>query len=221
MNYDESVATPNNLYISGLLSDSSLLVEQTGRGGGYAMKVHPVIGYYWLRMPLCAITDRQVKVADVIRDEGKMLTHIDRIDSFDHPQVRQFFRNTLPPKSVYRNDPIFHAVNEIATRNGIICVERLAKRHFMSVRTFHRHFIEKVGLSPKAYAKIWQLQYAMKLIQQRPELSLERLSYAAGYYDAAHLAGDFKTRVSLPPTTYRQYINPLSQQYLGAAQSLL
>ena len=219
-NYDQSVARPNHLYISGLFSESSLIVHQTGVGGGYALKLHPVIAYHLLKQPLWQLTDRQVRLCEVIADHGAFLDRVEanyRIDSFGHPQVMQFFLEVLPPKALYLNDPIYHAVNDIAESNGIVDVRRLAKRYFLTERTLHRHFLQKVGLSPKAYAKIWQVEYAMKLIQRQPEASLEQICFATGYYDVAHLARDFKNKVSLPPTQHQRFINPLSQQYLQAS----
>ena len=155
---------------------------------------------------------------------GTYLEHVEatyRIASYDHPEVRRFLIRSLPPKVTYQSDPIYHAVNEIAERNGIVDVPAMAKRYYMSERTFRRQFLLKVGLAPKAYAKIWQLRYAMDLIKKRPETCLEQISYAAGYYDVAHLAHDFKSKVSLPPSRHQGYLNPLSQQYLGDCPGFL
>ena len=218
LNYDGSITRPNHLYISGLFSESSLVVRQTGNGGGYAMKIHPVIGYYLLRRPMTELVDRQIRLCQAMEGHGPLLEHVEatyRITSFNHPEVRRFLIGSLPPKEAYRSDPIYHAVNEIAEHNGIIDVHAMAKRYFMSERTFRRQFLLKVGLAPKSYAKIWQIRYAMDLIQQRPQTCLEQISFAAGYYDVAHLAHDFKSRVSLPPSRHQGYLNALSQQYLG------
>ena len=221
-NYDQSVARPNHLYVSGLFSESSLVVQQTGVGGGYALKLHPVIAYHFLKRPLWQLTDRQVRLCEAVADHGLFLEGVESsylVDTFDHPQVIQFFLQALPPKSLYLKDPIYHAVNDIAESNGIVDIHRLSKRYFMTERTLHRHFLQKVGLSPKAYAKIWQVEYAMKLIRRQPEANLEQISFAAGYYDGAHLARDFKQKVSLPPMQHQHFINPLSQQYLEASSA--
>lgn len=223
LNYDRSVTRSNHMYISGLLSKSSLLVRQFGNGDGYAMKVHPVIGYHFLKIPMHELTDRQIRVCHLIDKHGRFLEKLEadyKIDSFDHPHVKKFFLDALPPKSAYINDPIYHAVNLIAGRRGRISVKKLARWFHMSKRTLRRQFLLKVGLSPQAYAKIWQIQYAMELIQLNPKSSLSKIAYQAGYYDVAHLARDFKTRVSLPPSKFYQDINPLSQNYLDAPESL-
>lgn len=223
LNYDRSVTRPNHMYISGLFSKSSLLVQQFGTGGGYAMKVHPVIGYHFLKTPMHELTDRQIRLCHIVDKHGRTLENLEddyKIDSFDHPRVKQFFIDALPPKEAYINDPIYHAVNLIADRRGQISVEKLAAQFHMSKRTLRRQFLLKVGLSPQAYAKIWQVQYAMELIMRNPKSSLPEIAFKAGYYDTAHLARDFRNRVSLSPSELHQDINPLSQDYFNALSSL-
>lgn len=222
MNYDQSVAIPNHMYITGLFSESSLVVRQLGHGGAFAMKVHPVIGYHFLKTPMHELTDRQIRVCKLIESCGRFLEKVEddyEINSFENPYVQRFFIEALPPKSIYRNDPVYHAVNEIMRRKGNIKVRDLARQFCMSERTLHRQFLLKVGLSPQAYAKIWQIEYAMELIRRRPGEGLEQVAFDAGYYDVAHMARDFRNKVSLPPSELHDNINPLAQQYLNASGS--
>jgi AraC-like DNA-binding protein len=217
LNYEGSVTRPNHLYISGLFTDSSLNISQTGTGGGYAMKIHPVVGYHFLKIPLCELLNRQVRICHIIDLKGHFLEKVEsdyEITSFDNPHVNQFFEEVLPPKTLFLNDPIYHAVNSIIQKRGVISVKKLAEQCFMSRRTLNRQFQLKVGLSPQAYAKIWQIQYAMKLIQQNPTCSLTEIAFKAGYYDVAHLARDFRNKVALPPSEFSHDINPLSQNFL-------
>ncbi|MDZ7658151.1 helix-turn-helix domain-containing protein [Fodinibius sp.] len=217
LNYEGSVTRPNHLYISGLFTDSSLHISQTGRGGGYAMKVHPVVGYHFLKIPMYEMLNRQIRICQIIDLKDRFLEKTEsdyEITSFEDPHVNHFFEKALPPKSAYQNDPIYHAVNSIIKKRGLISVKKLAKQCFMSRRTLNRHFLLKVGLSPQAYAKIWQVQYAMELIRRYPKASLAEIAFKAGYYDVAHLARDFRTKVALPPSTLSQGINRLSQNYL-------
>jgi len=223
LNYEKSITCPNHLYISGLFTDSSLHISQTGSGGGYAMKVHPVVGYHFLKIPMWELLNRQIRICHIIDLKDRFLEKTEsdyEIVSFDDSHINHFFTKALPPKSAYQNDPVFHAVNSIIKKRGLISVKKLAREYFMSRRTLNRQFHLKVGLSPQAYAKIWQVQYAMELIQKNPKASLSEIAFKAGYYDVAHLARDFKTKVALPPSTLSQGINPLSKSYLDAPDML-
>lgn len=219
MNYEGSVTRPNHLYISGMFTESSLLIRQTGTGIGYAMKVHPVVGYHFLKVPMQEMLNRQIRICDVLDSRGRFLEKVEsdyELTSFDDDLVKQFFEEVLPPKTVYQNDPIYHAVNRIIEKRGLVTVKKLARRCCVSKRTLRRQFLLKVGLSPQAYAKIWQVQFAMELIMHNPKASLAEIAFKAGYYDAAHLARDFKNKVSLPPSKFNESINPLSQEYFDA-----
>jgi AraC-like DNA-binding protein len=221
MNYEKSVTRPNHLYISGLFTESSLYITQTGIGGGYAMKVHPVVGYHFLKIPMWELLNRQIRICQIIDSRGRFLEKVEsdyKIRSFDDPHVNQFFVKALPDKVSYLNDPIYHAVNKIISLRGLISVQKLAKQCCMSRRTLNRQFHLKVGLSPQAYAKIWQVQYAMELIQKNPRSSLAEIAFKAGYYDVAHLSRDFRNKVSIPPSQLSKGINPLSKNYLHSPE---
>lgn len=216
MNYTDSVTSPNHLYISGLFSGSSLRVQLSGHGSGYAIKVHPVIGFHFLKIPMFELTDRQLRISNILDKQGSKLEKLERdyeLYSFDQPHLLQFMRDLLPDKQVYQNDPIYHAVNTIIKNKGLISVDELAKQYCMSKRTLRRQFLIKVGLSPKAYSNIWKVHHAMELIQSNPKASLPEIAFQAGYYDVAHLANDFRKRLSLPPTKFDQEMTPLVQKY--------
>lgn len=223
MNYEGSVTRPSHLYISGMFTESSLHITQTGSGVGYAMKVHPVVGYHFLKIPMYELLNRQIRICHILAEQGRFLEKVEsdyEITSFDDPHIIRFFEEALPPKTVYQEDPIYHAVNRIIKKRGLITVKKLARRYCMSRRTLNRQFLLKVGLSPQAYAKILQVQYAMELIRRNPKAGLSEIAFKAGYYDVAHLARDFRNKVDLPPSQLDQDINPLSEEYLDAPGSL-
>lgn len=223
LNYDLSEGCPNHLYITGLLSQGMLTTAQQGTGGGYAMKVHPVIGYHFLKVPMFELTDKQVKLSDIFGKEGKALRNLeanDSINAIDHPGIKGFFSKYLPGKSVYLRDPIYHAVNKIINKKGIIHVRELASEFCMCERTLRRQFLLKVGLPPRAYAKIWQLHFAMELLKNNPGTKLPEIAFKAGYYDVAHLARDFRNKMFVPPSKFYRDINPMVQSYLDFPDSL-
>lgn len=223
LNYDRSKGRSNHLYITGLLSKGALTTAQKGNGGGFAMKIHPVIGYHFLKIPMYELTNRQVRLSNIFDKGGPMLRNLEAntpIRSLGHPGVKNFLCKYLPDKSVYLRDPIYHAVNKIMSKRGIVHVKELANEFCMGERTFHRKFLQKVGLSPQAYAKIWQLLFAMELLRTKPNAKLPDIAFQAGFYDVAHLARDFRNKLFVPPSKFYRDINPLIQSYLDFSDSL-
>lgn len=137
------------------------------------------------------------------------------IDSPNNVYVEKFFNKNLPDLSVLQCGPIYHAVNMIIWKKSMIRVRDLAASFCMSERMLNRQFLLKVGLSRKAYAKIWQWQYVTQLLQTRPNIGLEELAFKTGYFDVSHLAHDFKNKILQTPSEYRQAINPLIKNYLN------
>lgn len=222
LNYNKSVSTPNHTYISGLFSGSSLSTRQEGNGGGFAIKIHPVIGYYLLNIPLYPITDRQVLLSDVLKKHGKYLRKMESVEmicTLDNFYLKEMFLDIFPLKRVFLTDPIFHAVNKIISRKGIIRVDELAKEFFMTERTLSRQFKIKVGLSPQAYAKIIRISNAMDLLILHPETSLDQTAFDTGYYDVAHLSRDFREHVSLKPSELHDDLHPMMASYLNFPDS--
>ncbi|HRP57131.1 helix-turn-helix domain-containing protein [Agriterribacter sp.] len=223
LNYDLSEDLPHHLYITGLLSRGMLITGQQGTGGGYAMKIHPVIGYHFLRIPMYQLTDRQVRLSHIFDREGRPLRQLEANASartLNDPGVKGFFSKYLPDKSVYLRDPVYHAVNKIISKKGIIQVKKLATECCMSERTLHRQFLLKVGLSPQSYAKIWQLHFTMELLKNNPGAKLQGIAFKAGYYDVAHLARDFREKLFVPPSQFYRDVNPMMQSYLDFPDSL-
>ncbi|MGB3587532.1 MAG: helix-turn-helix domain-containing protein [Tunicatimonas sp.] len=222
LNYHQSPSLLNRFYINGLFSEGSLAIQQSGTGGGYAVKVHPVIGYHLLKVPLSELTNRQLLLSEVLDREGRLLRELEAdllLHPFDNAFFQQFFEKILPDKSTYRNDPIYHAVNTIIEQRGRVAVAELSQEYCMSERTLRRQFLLKVGLSPQAYAKIWQLQHVMELLMGNPQDSLEEIAYDAGYYDVAHLSRDFRNKVSFTPSQLDQHRNGLNEHYLTVPSS--
>lgn len=218
-----SAGQTSYFYITGLLSRGALTTAQQGHGGGYVMKVHPVMGYHFLRMPMCELTDRQVRLSHAFDKnilQLRQLVASTSMDELDHPCLKQLFSKYLPDKSRYLHDPIYHAVNKIIARKGIIQVRALAKEFCMSERTLHRQFLQKVGLSPQAYAKIWQLCHVMELLKSKARSNLSDIAFEAGYYDVAHLARDFRNKLFVAPSKFFRGLNTSKLPYLDFPESL-
>lgn len=223
LNYSAEPFYHNRLYVTGLLSESSLLFSMKGEGKGYAFMLHPVIAYHLLKIPLPEVTDRQVVVSDALESGGTDLQNLERNEQFQslgNRYLERFLLNALPDKSTILTDPIYHAVNHIAAQKGNVEIASLATAFATSKRTFRRQFALKVGLSPQLYARIWKIRNAMELIRKNPKVQLEEIAFLSGYHDVAHLARDFKQRVDIPPSKLNEKMsNPLLQSYMDSKPS--
>lgn len=101
-------------------------------------------------------------------------------------------------------DYVDNAANRIVEKNGLLNVQDLVKESCTSRRTFERHFFQKVGLSPKYYARIRRIGYVCNLIAGKKKVNWPELFYEAQYYDQAHFIKDFEEFTGRSP---QQYLN--------------
>jgi AraC-like DNA-binding protein len=99
-------------------------------------------------------------------------------------------------------DYIDTAANLIVEKAGMLHVYDLLKESCMSRRTFERRFFQKVGLSPKYYARIRRIGYLCNLIAGKKKVNWPEVFYEAAFYDQAHFIKDFEEFTGRSPQQY-------------------
>ncbi|MFT3837875.1 MAG: helix-turn-helix domain-containing protein [Myxococcaceae bacterium] len=79
-------------------------------------------------------------------------------------------------------------------------VDSLAARLGVTARHLRRAFNENIGVGPKEYARSVRLRRAVRLASASGDWG--RIAGDAGYYDQAHLIGEFRKLVGLTPGAY-------------------
>lgn len=99
-------------------------------------------------------------------------------------------------------DFIDEAANSIIEKKGLLNVTDLLKSSNMSRRTFERKFFQKVGLSPKYYARIRRIGYLCNLIAGKQKVNWADVFYECEFYDQAHFIKDFEEFTGRTPQQY-------------------
>jgi AraC-like DNA-binding protein len=99
-------------------------------------------------------------------------------------------------------DYIDQAANFILDNHGMLQVGDLLKESCMSRRTFERRFFQKVGLSPKYYARVRRIGYLLNLVAGKKKVDWARIFYQCAYYDQAHFIKDFEEFTGRTPQQY-------------------
>lgn len=100
-------------------------------------------------------------------------------------------------------------LNYILDRKGDIKVKELFPVFGISKATLHKHFIHKIGLSPKKISCIWRINYFLQLQKKHPNYNLTELSLEAGFYDQAHFIKTFKSYFGSCPLRFFKQENQL------------
>jgi len=103
---------------------------------------------------------------------------------------------------VQLNAAVRYALQEFARTPQIPKVRELAHAAGLSRRRFSQLFREQIGLTPKLCCRLMRFQNTLKLIASATSVDWAQLALAAGYYDQAHLAHEFRDFSELSPSTY-------------------
>lgn len=92
------------------------------------------------------------------------------------------------------------ALQRIHQAHGQLPIAELAKQIFVTEKTLSRKFLEKIGVSPKTYAKNLRFGKAYQQLISGKYADLMEIALANGYYDRNHLLKDFQYYLENPPS---------------------
>ena len=97
---------------------------------------------------------------------------------------------------------VIGAVNE-AMPQGNFGVEQIAAELNMSVQTFRRKLQSAAGESPKAYIQAIQMERAVALLAENPDMSITQVASLCGFDEVSTFTHAFKRIYDCSPTEYR------------------
>ncbi|NEB79560.1 helix-turn-helix domain-containing protein [Streptomyces sp. SID14478] len=97
-------------------------------------------------------------------------------------------------------DGTVHAWYALTHSGGAVPVGQVAGQVGWSVRHLENRFREQIGLSPKTAARVLRLQRARRLLCAGSTQA--ETAAACGYYDQAHLSGEFKAMTGCTPREF-------------------
>ncbi len=157
-------------------------------------------------LPMYEFSDERTNLRDVLgrqMDEWcdkieEATSHTERIALLEQFLNLQFLRKNV------ESDRTDYAANLIVDHRGMVNINDLMNELFVSRRQFERKFLQKVGISPKYYARIRRVGYLCnELAQKRWQVTdWQDLIYRFGYYDQSHFIKDFTEFTGKSPSLY-------------------
>ncbi|TWI80436.1 helix-turn-helix protein [Lacibacter cauensis] len=95
--------------------------------------------------------------------------------------------------------PFDMAMKELVKSGGTMSMESTASLSCLSLRQFERTCNERIGLSPKLFARLVRFSKAYRLKESQQQLSWTSIAYSSGYFDQMHLIRDFKEFAGVTP----------------------
>ena len=157
-----------------------------------------------------ALTDRIVSLPDLWGAPGADL-HRQLLAARTLPEVLTRIERALEVRTRDTFEPASGSLARRAVRlleGDEVRVESVASRLGVTARHLRRVFTESVGIGPKDYARTVRLQRAVRRAATSSDWG--QIAVDAGYYDQAHLIGDFKELVGLTPGAFAKRVGARS-----------
>jgi len=102
-------------------------------------------------------------------------------------------------------------------KKGNVNLDWLTNQTCMSVKTLERHFTEKIGLTPKYFARMIRFKNAFQLMEKSTHhIDYIKIVEACGYTDQAHLIKEFRHFTHRTPKFYSSSQEVLSPFFLNS-----
>lgn len=128
----------------------------------------------------------------MIKEENEVLK-----DQFTNELMFELLKGTMTIDERLRAQ-----LNYILDRKGAVRINEIFKEFKVSKVTLRKHFVNKVGLSPKKVSQIWRMNYVLQLHEEFPNQNLTALCLEAGFYDQSHFIKDFKLLTGTAPKRF-------------------
>lgn len=118
-----------------------------------------------------------------------------------------YFNELLKTASINPDHRIKLATNLILKSKGIIPIKEVRSRLHVTERTFERHFLKEIGVTPKQFAKIIQFSSSLNQITDDDYIRLTDVSFDNGFADQSHFIRTFKRFTGKTPKEFQKQIS--------------
>lgn len=109
---------------------------------------------------------------------------------------------------------VSYCMEHIVTRQGLSSVKQLEDITGYTRKSLERKFKETIGIHPKKFSNIIQLNFYLKNLRDKPTNKFSEQAYGAGYFDHAYAAKQCKKITGLTPIQYTTEFSALALNLL-------
>ncbi|MFF0743032.1 helix-turn-helix transcriptional regulator [Streptomyces sp. NPDC004111] len=192
--------------VSGL-STGPVVGVHGGRLAGVEVQLAPWAAYTWFGIAQHELADRSAGPGALPRQAGRRVAELAaRLARL--PGWGERFRVLDATLGRWTEDGrpaaarTVGAWQELVRGGGTLPVPRLAAHVGWSVRQLEKRFRDEIGLRPKAAARVLRLQRARRMLAAGHPAA--RTAAHCGFYDQAHLSGEFRALTGCTPGGFEE-----------------
>ncbi|MBX2956967.1 MAG: AraC family transcriptional regulator [Cyclobacteriaceae bacterium] len=196
------MAVPKAFACGLFTSNYHLVLKGTIGMVGVVLKATSLHNFFGLRMS--ELVNNRMALEYILKDKAGSLVSAVEAAHTDEAKVKileEFVLSRLPDAKS-RLSVIDEAVELIDQNQGCIAVQIVAEQLKISKRYLEKKFLEKVGFSPKFYARIKRFTALSKEVAYNKKLNWQDLVLKYGLHDQSHLVKEFMEFNQMNPTDY-------------------
>lgn len=167
-----------------------------------SVRLRPLGAYRVLGLPMHALAQDVIELDDVLGDSvnrvhARLAAARDAGAQF--AILCEFVRRRLTASRVALHADVRMAVDRLAGSHGAERIETLCRSLGVSRKHLRDLFNEHVGLTPKAYARMFRFRRIVDLLQSAQSVDLSQVAVSCGYYDQSHFNHEFREFAGMTP----------------------
>ncbi len=164
----------------------------------------PGVLSHLLRMPLCEeFIDRRIEAGALlgsgIEQLHERMANADNYERIIELLEQYLWRRIEQAKIELR--PFDRLCRFVARHPAALSVVQMAAESCLSVSRLERRFTQRIGISPKLFARTHRFYQAFGLKDRHPDLDWLSVALQTGYSDYQHLVKDFKQFAGSTPVS--------------------
>jgi len=169
---------------------------------------HPGGLHRLLHVPMVELFDKGFDATDILGHEMKSVN--EQIVNADNIDVAKVIVEKYLLSKVRRLKsplPMDRSLRNLVSNHASCTIESLASDSCMSLRQFERKCKERIGMSPKAFARIVRFSKAYQLREANDEIPWTTIAHHCNYFDQMHMIRDFKEFAGVTPTILEEELS--------------
>lgn len=214
---NEKFETPSNICVAGQVHNAEIIFQLEGIYGQIGIILYPTALYYLFHKPGFFFLNRWTALENATTTNSLTLnTKLENCCSTNERFCQLLdFLELLAAQRLPPIEWLDRTLQKILEEDGLIDQEQLIQEAGISIRHFRRIFKNVIGVPPKYFCKVIQLNTVFELLKSGSSEKIHHLALDCGYYDQAHFTRDFYKLMGDTPQNFLQGKHAYLQTYMG------
>lgn len=180
-----------HLQLSGPFDATGVVLKTSALHAMFGLRMSTLVN---TRIPLSMLNDHAAAtLPELVNNEKNSRDRVSMLRSFIVERAEQ---------ARTRFNILEDIIDWIDTNRGNVTIDEVAAKFHVSRRYIETQFLEKVGVSPKFYARIRRFSYLSNVIVRTPHLNWQDIVDLGGFHDQSHLVKEFLKFNRMSPAQY-------------------